>query len=143
MRKETITYIDYNDVERTEDFYFNVTKTELLRMEADKNGAFSTVLEKFVKAKDVSDILDSVEKFLYKAYGEKSADGKRFIKSEELSEAFFQSPAYEVLFEKLNSDADFAYNFIMGIVPAELAKQAAQNPEAAKKLAEARGVNAE
>ena len=55
MRKETITYTDYNDIERTEDFYFNVTKTELLRMEADKNGAFSTVLEKFVKAKDVSD----------------------------------------------------------------------------------------
>ena len=143
MIKETITYTDYNDVERTEDFYFNVTKTELLRMEADKNGAFSTVLEKFVKAKDVSDVLDAVEKFLYKAYGEKSADGKRFIKSEELSDAFFQSPAYEVLFEKLNSNADFAYNFIMGIVPAELAKQATQNPEAAKKLAEARGAAAE
>ena len=78
MRKESITYVDYNGTERTEDFYFNVTKTELLRMEADKNGAFSTVLEKFVKAKDVSDVLDAVEKFIYKAYGEKSADGKRF-----------------------------------------------------------------
>ena len=140
MIKETITYTDYNDVERTEDFYFNVTKTELLRMEADKNGAFSTVLEKFVKAKDVSDVLDAVEKFLWKAYGEKTPDGKQFIKSEELSRAFFQSPAYEVLFEKLNSNADFAYNFIMGIVPAELAKQASQNPDAAKKLAEAKAI---
>ena len=98
MIKETITYTDYNDVERTEDFYFNVTKTELLRMESDKNGSFSTVLEKFVKAKDMSDVLDAVEKFIYKAYGEKTPDGKRFIKSQELSDAFFQSPAYEVLF---------------------------------------------
>ena len=143
MIKETITYTDYNDVERTEDFYFNVTKTELLRMESDKNGSFSTVLEKFVKAKDMSDVLDAVEKFIYKAYGEKTPDGKRFIKSQELSDAFFQSPAYEVLFEKLNSNSDFAYNFIMGMVPAEMAKQAAQNPEAAKKLAEARAMTAE
>lgn len=140
MIKETITYTDYNGVERTEDFYFNQTKTELLRMEQDKNGSFSGVLEKFIKAKDQADLFDAIEKFIYKSYGEKSVDGRQFKKSPELSDAFFQSPAYEVLFDKLNADSDYAYNFIMGIVPAELAKQAKENPESAKRLAEVREI---
>lgn len=140
MIKETITYVDYNGTERTEDFYFNMSKTELLRMEQDKNGSFSGVLEKFIKAKDGADLFGAIEKFIFKAYGEKSADGRQFKKSDEMSEAFFQSPAYEVLFDKLNADANYAYKFIMGIVPAELSKAAAENPETAKKLAEVRSL---
>lgn len=140
MIKETITYVDYNGTERTEDFYFNQTKTELLRMEQDKNGAFSTVLEKFIKAKDQADLFDAIEKFIYKSYGVKSEDGRTFEKDEKLSKAFFQSPAYEVLFDKLNADAEYAYKFIMGIVPAELSKAANENPDAAKKLAEVRNM---
>ena len=139
MLKETITYTDYNDLKRTEDFYFNMTKTELLRMESDKTGSFSTLLSKFIKAKDQSDILEAIERFIFKAYGEKSADGRQFIKSEELSRGFFQSPAYEVLFDKLNADPDYAYKFVMGIVPAELSKQAAENPDVAKQIAELKG----
>lgn len=140
MIKETITYTDYNGTERTEDFYFNMTKTELLRMEQDKSGSFSGVLEKFIKAKDNADLFDAIEKFIFKAYGEKSADGRQFKKSEEISESFFQSPAYEVLFDKLNGNSEYSYNFIMGIVPAELSKQVAENPEAAKRLAEVRAL---
>ena len=140
MIKETITYTDYNGTERTEDFYFNMTKTELLRMEQDKNGSFSQILEKFIKAKDQADLFEAVEKFISKAYGEKTADGRQFKKSDEISESFFQSPAYEVLFDKLNGNPEYSYNFIMGIVPAELSKQAAENPEAAKRLAEVRAL---
>ena len=140
MLKKTITYTDLNDIQRTEDFYFNMTKTELLRMEQDKSGSFSGVLEKFIKAKDNADLFDAIEKFIFKAYGEKSADGRQFKKSEEISESFFQSPAYEVLFDKLNGNPEYSYNFIMGIVPAELSKQAAENPEAAKRLAEVRAL---
>lgn len=140
MIKETITYIDYNGTERTEDHYFNMTKLELLRMEQDKNGSFSAILDKFIKAKDQADLFEAIEKFIFKAYGQKSVDGRQFKKSEELSNEFFQSPAYEVLFDKLNSDADYAYKFIMGIVPAELSKQVTDNPEASKKLAEVRAL---
>ena len=140
MRKETITYIDYNGDKRTEDFYFNMTKTELLRMEKDKNGSFSGILEKFIKANDQGDLFDAIESFIFKAYGVKSVDGRTFDKSEQLSRAFFNSPAYEALFDKLNEDSDYAYNFIMGIVPAELSKQANENPETAKKLAEVRAL---
>lgn len=140
MIKETITYVDYNGTERTEDFYFNMSKTELLRMEQDKNGAFSTVLEKFIKSKDQADLFDAIEKFIFKAYGVKSEDGRQFEKDEKLSKAFFQSPAYEALFDKLNSNADYAYKFIMGIVPAELSKAANENPDTAKKLAEVRSM---
>ena len=85
MIKETITYTDYNGTERTEDFYFNMTKTELLRMEQDKNGSFSQILEKFIKAKDQADLFEAVEKFIFKAYGEKTADGRQFKKSDEIS----------------------------------------------------------
>ena len=140
MIKETITYTDYNGTERTEDFYFNMTKTELLRMEQDKNGSFSQILEKFIKAKDQADLFEAVEKFIFTAYGEKTADGRQFKKSDEISESFFQSPAYEVLFDKLNGNPEYSYNFIMGVVPAELSKQAAENPEAAKRLAEVRAL---
>ena len=140
MIKETITYTDYNGTERTEDFYFNMTKTELLRMEQDKNGSFSQILEKFIKAKDQADLFEAVEKLIFKAYGEKTADGRQFKKSDEISESFFQSPAYEVLFDKLNGNPEYSYNFIMGVVPAELSKQAAENPEAAKRLAEVRAL---
>ena len=141
MIKETITYTDYNGTERTEDFYFNMTKTELLRMEQDKNGSFSGVLEKFIKAKDQSELFDAIEKFIFKAYGEKSVDGRQFKKSEEISESFFQSPAYEVLFDKLNGHPEYSYNFIMGIVPAELAKQASENPDAAKRIEEIKALS--
>ena len=134
MIKETITYTDYNGTERTEDFYFNMTKTELLRMEQDKNGSFSQILEKFIKAKDQADLFEAVEKFIFKAYG------RQFKKSDEISESYFQSPAYEVLFDKLNGNPEYSYNFIMGVVPAELSKQAAENPEAAKRLAEVRAL---
>lgn len=140
MIKETITYVDYNGLERTEDFYFNMSKTELLRMEQDKQGSFSGVLEKFIKAKDQSELFDAIEKFIYKAYGVKSPDGRRFEKDNKLSDAFFQSPAYEVLFDKLSTVPDYAYNFVMGIVPAELSKQATENPDVMNKLAEVRAL---
>ena len=46
MLKKTITYIDYDDNERTEDFYFNLSKAELLEMEWSVEGNFTTVIKK-------------------------------------------------------------------------------------------------
>ena len=117
MLKKTITYTDYNDVERTEDFYFNLTKAELMEMEMGAVGGLSGMIEKIVSAKDAPAIIKVFKELVLKAYGEKSADGKRFIKSKEISDAFSQTEAYSQLFMELATDADAASKFVNGIAP--------------------------
>lgn len=117
MLKKTITYTDYNNVERTEDFYFNLTKAELMEMEMGAVGGLSGMIEKIISAKDVPAIIKVFKELVLKAYGEKSADGKRFIKSKEISDAFSQTEAYSQLFMELATDADAASNFVNGIAP--------------------------
>ena len=117
MLKKTITYTDYNDVERTEDFYFNLTKAELMEMEMGAVGGLSGMIEKIVSAKDAPAIIKVFKELVLKAYGEKSADGKRFIKSKEISDAFAQTEAYSQLFMELATDADAASKFVNGIAP--------------------------
>ena len=117
MLKKTITYTDYNNVERTEDFYFNLTKAELMEMEMGAVGGLSGMIEKIVSAKDAPAIIKVFKDLVLKAYGEKSADGKRFIKSKEISDAFSQTEAYSQLFMELATDADAASKFVNGIAP--------------------------
>lgn len=123
MLKKTITYEDYNGVERKEDFYFNLNKVELTEMQMSADGGMSDYLQKIVDAKDATVIMEMFKTLILKAYGEKVDDGKRFKKSKELSEAFSQTPAFEVLYMELAFDADAAAKFIKGVVPADIAKQ--------------------
>lgn len=125
MLKKTITYNDYNDNERTEDHYFNLSKAELMEMEMSTTGGFVEMVQKVVATQDSPSIIKIFKDLILKAYGEKSPDGKRFIKSEELSTAFSQTEAYSVLFMELATDADAAAKFINGIVPADISKQTA------------------
>ena len=118
MLKKTITYTDYNGNERTEDFYFNLTKAEIMEMELGTTGGLAEMLTRIVAAQDAPAIIKMFKDIVLKAYGEKSPDGKRFIKSEELSTAFSQTEAYSQLFMELATDADEAAKFINGIVPA-------------------------
>jgi len=122
MLKETITFVDYNDVERTEDFYFNLSKAELMEMELSTTGGLAEMINKIVAAKDAPAIIKVFKDLVLKSYGQKSADGRRFIKSKELAEEFAQTEAYSQLFMKLATDADAASRFINGIVPAEGAR---------------------
>ena len=118
MLKKTITYNDYNGNERTEDFYFNLTKAEIMEMELGTTGGLAEMLTRIVAAQDAPAIIKIFKDIVLKAYGEKSPDGKRFVKSEELSTAFSQTEAYSQLFMELATDADEAAKFINGIVPA-------------------------
>ena len=118
MLKKTITYNDYNGNERTEDFYFNLTKAEIMEMELGTTGGLAEMLTRIVAAQDAPAIIKMFKDIVLKAYGEKSPDGKRFIKSEELSTAFSQTEAYSQLFMELATDADEAAKFVNGIVPA-------------------------
>ena len=133
MLKKTITYTDYNGTERTEDFYFNLSKAEVTEMEMGIEGGMTEMINKIVAAKDSPAIIAVFKNLILKAYGEKSADGKRFIKSDEISAAFSQTEAYSELFMELATDADAAAKFVNGIVPAadktmlQLEKQKTEN----------------
>lgn len=117
MLKKTMTYTDYNGNERTEDFYFNLTNAEVMELEMSTSGGLTEMISRIVAAQDAPAIIKIFKDLILKAYGEKSLDGKRFIKSPELSDAFSQTEAYSQLFMELATDADAAANFVNGIVP--------------------------
>ena len=124
MLKKTITYNDYNSVERTEDFYFNLSKAELMEMEMSISGGLTEMIEKIVATKDAPAIIKIFKELVLKAYGEKSADGKRFEKKNgALAEAFAETEAYSQIFMELATDADKAAEFVNGIMPSDIAKQ--------------------
>lgn len=125
MLKKTIKYSDYNGVEREEDFYFNLSKAEIMEMEMGTTGGLSAMINKVVAAQDSVAIIKIFKDLVLKAYGVKSDDGKRFIKSQELSEAFSQTEAYSILFMQLATDSEAAAKFVNGIVPADVSKQLA------------------
>ena len=131
MLKKIITYTDYNGVERTEPFYFNLSKAELMEMELGVTGGMTEMLDKIIAAKDAPSLMKTFKEMIMKSYGIKSDDGKRLIKSEELSIAFTQTEAYSVLFMDLITDDKAAADFVNGIIPneiqAEVAAQTAQN----------------
>lgn len=127
MLKKTITYTDYNDVERTEDFYFNLSKAEIAEMELSTEGGFAEMIQRIVNAKDAAAIVDIFKKMILKAYGIKSDDGKRFMKSKEISEAFSQTEAYSQLFIELSTNADAGAAFVKGIMPADMVAAAEPN----------------
>lgn len=118
MLKKTITYTNYNNEEITEDFYFNLNKAELMEMELTTEGGLGQRIESIVKTKDVKQIVKTFKEIILKSYGEKSPDGKFFVKSEEISQRFSQTEAYNILFMEIATDADKASDFIKAIIPA-------------------------
>ena len=122
MLKKTVTYVDYNGVERTEDFYFNLSKAEVAEMELSVQGGFSKMLEEIVASKDNVQIVNLFKQMVLKSYGEKSPDVRRFIKSDEIAQAFAQTEAYSEIFMELALDEKKAADFVNGIMPANLDK---------------------
>lgn len=129
MLKKTVKYTDYNGVEKTEDFFFNLNKAEVMEMELSKDGGLAEAIQKIVDAKNVPAIIAVFKELVLKAYGEKSADGKYFRKKDEegrpLSRNFEETEAYSIIFMELATDADEAAKFVNGIIPADLAKEVA------------------
>lgn len=124
MLKKQITYTDYNDVERKEDFYFNLSKAEIMEMELSTEGGLAEMIQKIIATQDTPSIIKVFKDLVLKAYGEKSADGKQFVKIDDngvkLANKFAQTEAYSVLFMELATDADAAAAFVNGIVPKDL-----------------------
>lgn len=127
MLKKVISYTDYDGNERKETFYFNLSKAEIAEMELSTSGGLAQMIQKIIDEKDHPKIVRIFKDLILKSYGEKSPDGKRFVKSEEISNAFAQTEAYSELFMELASNADAASAFINGIVPADVAEAAKNN----------------
>ena len=127
MLKKTITYEDFDGNTRTEDFYFNLTKAELLELEVGAGeGGIREKLLAIVAANNGEEIIENFKKIILLAYGEKSADGKRFVKNQEIRESFAATEAYSELFFSLATDANVAAEFMRGIIPAKLLEEGAE-----------------
>lgn len=131
MIKKTITYTDYNGLERTESFYFNLSKAEVMEMELSADGGMAESIQKIVDAKDAPAIIRVFKDLVLKAYGVKSDDGRRFMKvkpdGSRYADDFKETEAYSQIFMELATDAKAAANFVNGIVPADLAKKAEES----------------
>lgn len=122
MYKKTIKYTDYNGNQREEDFYFNLNQTELKKMELTTDGGFGAKVERIVAALNMPEIYAVFEEIIFKAYGEKSPDGKYLEKSDAISTRFSQTEAYNVLMEEVTSTAEAAAAFINAIIPQQNTK---------------------
>lgn len=130
MLKKEITFKDYNGVVRTENHYFNLSKAELMEMEMSISGGFVEMVNRIVEAQDYPSLARIFKEFIMKSYGVKSDDGRRFIKSDELSTAFSQTEAYTELYMELATDTKSAVEFLNGIVPEDISKASADKIQA-------------
>lgn len=112
-----ITYVDLHGDERTENCSFNISQPEAVRMQWSKNGGLDKYLKDIVEAGDKATLIAAFEEIIRVSYGEVSEDGRRFIKEGgKRAEAFMESPAYEVLYNRLTEDSEFASKFVNGIL---------------------------
>lgn len=123
MLQKKIKYTDFNDVERTETFYFNLTKTELAEMQNSKNGGLDKFMQRIVDTTDQPELMKLFKQIILKSYGIKSDDGKRFMKSEELSREFEESLAFDELFMSFMENPDELTAFVQGILPKDISSQ--------------------
>lgn len=123
MVKKTITYIDYDGTERTEDFYFNLTKAELMELQLSMEGGMRGYIEKIVAAKSQLQLVKLFKDFLLLGYGKKSADGRLFVKNDAIREEFQAHPAYSKIYMELATDAEKAAEFVNSLIPADMRNQ--------------------
>lgn len=122
MRKETITSTDFNGVTETKDYWFNMSRSDLQKLNYKVNGGFQQFVNpdgtpKPLTEADMPKLIDLLEAILYYSYGEKSADGKTFKKNDEIADSFRYSNAYDELYMRLMTNPDAANAFISGIIP--------------------------
>ena len=120
MFKKKITYTDYNGQERTEDFYFNLSKSELIMLESSTPGGYTAMLQRIIDSKDNTQLMKIFTDLIKMSYGVKSDDGKHFIKNDQVVEDFLNSAAFDQMFTEFFPDENAASNFAKGIIPQEI-----------------------
>ena len=136
MRIEKIGYTDLNGEERMENFYFHMSKADLIKLEMCTEGGLDAYIEKVINERDQQKIYELFEKIVDLSYGIKTLDGG-FDKDPVHLKKFKSSEAYSELIVKL-MDADYAASFVADIMPKENAKPLDRNEtavEEAKRIA--------
>lgn len=136
MFKKTIEYTDYNGEKRKEDFYFNLNKAELMEMQLSQNGGLQNHLMRIIKTKDTPELVKMFKDIILMAYGEKSPDGKKFMKSDEIRRDFECSEAYSELFMELATNSDSAAEFVNALLPSDYQASEADKEAIMKELTE-------
>lgn len=124
MFVKEIRYTDYNGIDRSEKFYFNLNKSELTEMDLTTAGGMKSFIERITNTQDQAELIKLFKELILKAYGQKSDDGKRFIKSDELRNEFSQTMAYDTYFMLLSTNENEAIKFVNGIMPADVLAEA-------------------
>lgn len=124
MFKKQLTYEDFDGNERTETFYFNLSEAELAQMELDHPGGFADYVQRIIDAKNQSEIVKEFKYLLSYSYGEKSDDGRHFVKNDKIREDFESTAAYSIMFMELATDDEKAAAFVNGVVPRNLVQKA-------------------
>jgi hypothetical protein len=126
LLKKTITYKDFNGEEVSEDFYFHLSRAELVELEMSHRGGLSVSLERIIASEDNKSIIAEFKNIILSSYGKRSDDGRRFIKNQEVRDEFASTEAYSTLFMELVTDTNAATEFINGIMPADLIEETQQ-----------------
>jgi hypothetical protein len=124
--KKTITYENFNGETVSEDFFFHLSKAELVELEMSHEDGLSEALQRIVAAEDGKSIVAEFKNIILGAYGQKSPDGRRFIKNQTLREEFESTEAYSTLFMELVTDAGAAAEFVNGVIPKGMVEEAAK-----------------
>jgi len=117
MLKRVVKYVDFDGNEREETLYFNFTKAEVIKMEMSMAGGLVNYINRLVETKDESAMVTLWEEIILSAYGEKSSDGRRFIKGPDIRKAFSETQAFSDLFIELSTDTAAASAFVNSIIP--------------------------
>jgi hypothetical protein len=129
MLKRTIKYEDFDGNEQSEEFYFNISKPELIELEVEHPKGFGAWMEEVVKARDNKILMEQFKRIVLLAYGEKSDDGRHFLKTQELKDKFASSAAYISLFTELATDDNAAAEFLLGVLPKDMTEESRKQME--------------
>ena len=126
MYNKTVTYKDYKGNPRTEDFYFNLNKAELVELELSTKGGLTVMMDRIIAAQDNATLFKIFKDLVSKSYGVLSDDGRKFVKNQEVLDDFMQTEAYSIIFSELATNAEAAAEFFNNVIPQNLAKELAE-----------------
>ncbi len=124
MYKKTIKFTDYDGVERVEDHYFNISKAEIIEMDAMTPGGFQAKIKRIIDSPNRDEVWQAFKELITLSIGRKSPDGRRFEKSEEITKEFMETEAYSVLLDEFITDASTAAEFVNSIFPKDMVAKA-------------------
>lgn len=122
MLKKTITYEDFNGEQVTNDFYFNLTRAEMIEYDASCPGGAIEYLTYLMNNRKNAPLIAAFKDLILRSYGERLPNG-RFVKTQEAYDEFKASDAYSVLFMEIVSGEEAAAAFVNGVIPKDAQKK--------------------